>query len=324
MMVSKTTHYFKFVLLSLLISAVSACGTSTKRAMPGNAEGVPVGPGAAQGPPVPPGPVYGPNPGTETAAAPSPIGVFPSIPNPDRVVLVFGPGLVHGYAYIGVLRALRELRIEVHGIYGTEMGALAGALYYTQPNPNRIDWALLRFTEKNLQTPRGNFNFRIKSPENELESKLKEVFGDRRLETLSGKLHVSLVDTKTKEFVEATMGDLWRILRGALAGANGFSAADLDGREVRASNRKISEDYRIARQREGYPILVVSVGDAPSDLFRKLVQEQNGLALHVPMGAISNTEMKQRNQAVFSGKNAVHQATTEILQLVGRKPEASE
>ncbi len=311
-------------LAPVALALLAACGSASKRTNPASAA-EPMGPNQTTSAPAPNGEVYGPQPGENSSSATVPDGgSAPSIENPDRVVLVFGPGLVHGYAYVGVLRALRELKVAVHSVYGTELGALAGALYYTQPNPNRIDWALLRFTDRNLQKPTGKFSFRLKSPEGDLEAKLREVFGETRLESLNGKLHIALEDARSQVTFEATNGELWRILRGALAGANGFSPFDFEGREVRATRRDLSESFRIARQREGYPVLVFSAGQAPNEDFRRHVLEQRGEFIHIPMGSISNVDMKQRNQAAFQGKSAVHRSAQKILRLIGRDPETRE
>lgn len=274
-------------------------------------------------------------PSSDGASAAEPFGPFPApaveppqppgapaelVANPDRIVLVFGRGLTQGYTYVGVLRALAELKVPIHAIYATEVGALAAALYFTQPNANRIDWALLRFNEKNLRTPDGKFSFvRIQSPETELSTKLREVFGERRVESISEKLHITLEDAKTGETLVAKSGDLWRAIRGAMAGVNGFSPEDFEGRQVRASARGLSVEYGIARQNEKYPVVVVSVGAEPPLLFRKLVESQKATLLSVPLPGIDDLDLKKRNQAVFSGKKAVHQAANEILGLIGRK-----
>ncbi|MBS1963401.1 MAG: hypothetical protein JST04_14395 [Bdellovibrionales bacterium] len=264
-----------------------------------------------------PGEVYGPFPTNTTPDGPA---VEPAA-NPDRVVLVFGRGLTRGYAYVGVLRALHDLKVPVGAVYATEVGALAAALYYTQPNPNRIDWALLRFTEKNLGPTTGKFSLSLKSPEEELDARLKEVFGERRVETTADRLRIELQDAKSGEPVEARSGELWRAIRGALAGGNGFGPADLEGREVKVSARRIGDEFRVAQQAERYPIIVVSVGDAPSESLRKLVADGKATLIHVPLAGIDDLDLKQRNRAVFAGKSAVNKAAPEILALIGKAPE---
>ncbi len=307
---------------ALVILSLSACASAGKRGHSARENENTSNPGAnSTAKSAPTSEFYGPFPNGEAATLPAPTGSAEMVANPDRVVLVLGRGLTHGFAYVGVLRALHELKVPVHAVYATEVGALASALFFTEPNPNRVDWALLRFNEKNLGPASGKFSFRMNSPENDLDGKLREVFGDRRVESIGGRLHIGLEDTKTGEPLEARSGDLWRALRGALAGANRFDPVDFEGRSVHASARKLSEEYRVARQTEKYPIIVVSAGEPPTELFRKLVEDQKATLLYVPLPGIDDLDLKKRNQAVFSGKNAVHKAATEILGLVGRRPE---
>jgi predicted acylesterase/phospholipase RssA len=297
---------FRALLLATLIGVVG-CAAPAKRGTP-NPTAEKVAPHEE-----PRGEVYGPFP----TSAPS----APPVSDPDRIVLVFGKGLTHGFAYVGVLRALQELKVPVHAIYATETGALAGALYFTQKNLNRIDWALLRFNEKNLGKREGKISFRLSSPEKALEESLQEVFGETRLESIADRLHVWLEDTKTEESFDARSGSLSSALRGALAGANEYAPAELEGRNVRASNTKLSELYQRARETEKYPVVVVAAGAPPTELFRKLLENEKSTLLYVPLPGMDDLEIKRRNQAVFSGKNAVHKAAKEILSLVGRKSE---
>jgi hypothetical protein len=304
----------------ITILSLSACASSSKRNRSSHADEPP--PAALQNTiRSTEGALYGPFPNGEAATLPAPASASDLVPNPDRIVLVFGRGLTHGYAYVGVLRALNELKVPVQAIYATEVGALASALYLTQPNPNRVDWALLRFTEKNLGPASGKFSFHLNSPERDLDEKLKEVFGEKRVEHYSERLHIEIQDAKTNEALEAKSGDLWRAVRGALAGANGYSPADFEGRTIQASARKLSEEYRVARQSEKFPIVVVTAGEPPTELFRKLIEDQKATLVYVPLPGMDDLDLKKRNQAVFSGKNAVHRAAKEILGLIGRKPE---
>lgn len=321
--ISRTGEKLSRGIALVVILVISSCASSTKhRAMNAPANGN--GDSAIRNSATPEnqGEIYGPFPGGSTAPQPGPAALAEIISNPDRVVLVLGRGLTHGYAYVGVIRALHELKVPIQAIYATEVGALASALYFTQPNPNRVDWALLRFNEKNLGPASGKFSFHLGSPESDLDGKLKEVFGERRMESVADRLHIEVEDAKTGEALVAKSGDLWRAVRGSLAGSNGYSPIDFEGRSIHASARKLFEEYRVARQSEKYPIIVVSAGQPPTELFRKLVEDQKATLLYIPLAGIDDLDLKKRNQAVFAGKNGVHKAAIEILGLVGRKPES--
>jgi len=74
----------------------------------------------------------------------------PPAPSADRpkIILVLSGGGARGGAHIGVLRALEELRVPIHGVVGTSMGAVVGALYAAGHSPEtlerlavELDWA---------------------------------------------------------------------------------------------------------------------------------------------------------------------------------------
>ncbi|MCK4421462.1 patatin-like phospholipase family protein [candidate division WOR-3 bacterium] len=54
---------------------------------------------------------------------------IPELPRKVKVGVALGGGVVRGIAHIGVLRALEENNIPIHGISGTSMGAIIGGLY---------------------------------------------------------------------------------------------------------------------------------------------------------------------------------------------------
>ena len=60
-------------------------------------------------------------------------------PAAPRIVLVLSGGGARGGAHIGVLRALEELHIPIHGIVGTSMGAVVGGLYAAGRSPEELD-----------------------------------------------------------------------------------------------------------------------------------------------------------------------------------------
>ena len=49
----------------------------------------------------------------------------------ERVGLVLSGGGARGVAHVGVIQALEEMRVPVHAIAATSMGALVGGMYAT-------------------------------------------------------------------------------------------------------------------------------------------------------------------------------------------------
>ena len=61
-----------------------------------------------------------------------------------RIGLVLSGGGARGSAHIGVLKVLEELRIPIHSIAGTSMGALVGGIYASglplEEMERRVTW----------------------------------------------------------------------------------------------------------------------------------------------------------------------------------------
>lgn len=69
----------------------------------------------------------------------SPAGFADTPPDRPRVGLVLGGGGAKGGAHIGVLEVLDEMRVPVHCVVGTSMGALVGATFASGTAPAEIE-----------------------------------------------------------------------------------------------------------------------------------------------------------------------------------------
>ncbi|MEW6058336.1 MAG: patatin-like phospholipase family protein [Bdellovibrionota bacterium] len=104
---------------------------------------------AHQGSPV------GPNPPENFPASPEaqgPVGPEPApdyVPPKDGYVLVLGPGLARGMAYLGVLRELEEKQKPISAIVGVEMGALIGTIWASS-SLNGLEWEMHKFKKETL------------------------------------------------------------------------------------------------------------------------------------------------------------------------------
>ena len=61
-----------------------------------------------------------------------------------KVVLVLSGGGARGVAHIGVIKALEQMRIPIHGIVGTSMGAVVGGLYASGYSPEQMERVVAR------------------------------------------------------------------------------------------------------------------------------------------------------------------------------------
>ncbi len=272
-----------------------------------------------------PGATAAPQPEPEVSGPAEPFGPLPPpssisyAENPDQIVLILGPGISSGFTYVGVLKALNKLKVPIRAIYASEVGALVSALYLTQPNINKMDWALLQFNERNLIREKKLVSF--DSPEEKLEKALDDVLGNIRIEDLKTKIGIPLEEVESKTAVFADRGELKEVLRCTLSGANGIRPCVRGEGKVkyRASSGKIGQTYQIARQQETYPILVVSAGHEVPLLLRKLMDSQHAFYINVPLNKWDDLDLRRKNQAAFLGKQAIEQNEKAILSLIGKE-----
>jgi NTE family protein len=60
-------------------------------------------------------------------------------PKRPRVGVVLSGGSAHGFAHVGVLKVLEELRVPVDVVAGTSMGAIVGGLYASGMSPAEME-----------------------------------------------------------------------------------------------------------------------------------------------------------------------------------------
>jgi len=102
----------------------------------------------------------------QAASPPVPSGDGAAVPpTPPKIGLVLSGGGARGFAHIGVLKVLQELRVPVDVVAGTSMGAIVGGLYAAGYSPDQIaaladstDWAGI-FSSR---APRADLTWRLK------------------------------------------------------------------------------------------------------------------------------------------------------------------
>jgi len=144
------------VLAVIFLSAFTT-GCSGKSTRPGDGEsptvmGPPPAPESTEtvGPPLPP------STEAEQTTAPGPneeqVGPLPGAdytPPKDGYVLVLGPGLARGLAYLGVLREMEERNLSVNAVVGVEIGAVIGGIWASS-NLNNLEWEMHKFNKNTL------------------------------------------------------------------------------------------------------------------------------------------------------------------------------
>ncbi|MFN3814374.1 MAG: patatin-like phospholipase family protein [Aquificaceae bacterium] len=132
-----------------------------------------------------------------------------------RVKLVLSGGAARGIAHIGVLKALEELGVDVIRVSGVSAGALVGAFYCSGYTPEEMlkivkskDWLK---TIRPRVPKYGLFSF------SRAERFLREHLEIERIEQLTKKLYICVLDIKSGKTFYFDSGELYPLLLGSCA-----------------------------------------------------------------------------------------------------------
>ncbi len=281
----------------------------------------------------------GPEPSTgaplETFGPPKPAetplyGPTPELKKP--VVLVFGPGLARGFAYVGVLRALHEARIPIAAILTTELGSLIGAMYATDADINRFEWALQGFKEEVFLEKGSLINRLLEKPSDgkKLSEELEKVLGNKDLSGMKIPLQVGLQSESANEPTILNQGKVVAAIRAAMAVPGFLTVSDWNGTPAMAANS--SRPYLVseARALNLGPVIAVNVLSTPDQSKSRVIEVQMkaaenlgandlrsaDLVLRPDMKGIGYLDFAKRNDAAFRGKASVQNRIGDIKKLL--------
>lgn len=106
-----------------------------------------------------------------------------------RIALVLSGGGARGSAHIGVLKALEEMRIPVHMVTGTSMGAIVGAAYASGLSPQEIEQALAQTDWRDIfddRPPRKDLAYRRKVDDQTYLTRFELGFNHGKFQSPSG------------------------------------------------------------------------------------------------------------------------------------------
>ncbi len=181
-----------------------------------------------------------------------------------KIGLVLGGGGARGAAHIGVLRELEKLRVPIHAIAGTSMGAIVGGLYASGMTPAELEELVVSLDWKDSfhdATSREHMLFRRKQDDEDFPIRFEMGLRDGNLllpeGLISGQklswilrentLHVANIsdfdelptpfravasDIETGEAHVMSHGDLVLAMRASMSAPGIFSPVHADGRKL--------------------------------------------------------------------------------------------
>ncbi len=123
-----------------------------------------------------------------------------------KIGYVLSGGGARGFAHLGVLKLLEELKLIPHAISGTSIGAIIGALYADGKSPEQI----MHLLKRNDFLSWANFSFHKDSlfEMNTLRKVLQQSIPHDDFESLKIKLYINATDIKQGETVIFSKGKL--------------------------------------------------------------------------------------------------------------------
>ena len=131
----------------------------------------------------------------------------------SKVGLVLSGGGARGFAHIGTIKILDELKVKPSCVSGCSMGAVIGALYCLGYSGKDIEEKIKTLTLKNILS----ISFTKNSKKDKMENYLDIIFENKNFEDLQIPLYVNAVDIKTGKEVIFNKGNLSKAVRASIA-----------------------------------------------------------------------------------------------------------
>lgn len=128
--------------------------------------------------------------------------------------IVFSGGGVRGFAYVGVIKAFKEVGIDFDFVAGTSIGSLIGAIYASGMSVEEMEKKALEVKQKDFTSSKLFF---VPSKTERLEKLVEQSLPKLTFKGLKKPLCVVAVDLKTGKEVHITKGNLAKAIAGSCA-----------------------------------------------------------------------------------------------------------
>jgi len=174
-----------------------------------------------------------------------------------RLALVLAAGGPRGFAHVGVVRALKELRIEPDLIVGASVGALVGSAMAAGLEIERIE--ALAFDFDFYRLARWVPGDGLKLDGSRIATMVRESLGVRRFSQLRTPLAVVATDAQSQRPVVFNRGDLGWAVQASCAIPGRFPPVRVRGRETVDADVSSPLPVKTARQLGARRVLAVDV-----------------------------------------------------------------
>ncbi|MGB0127858.1 MAG: patatin-like phospholipase family protein, partial [Rhodocyclaceae bacterium] len=257
-----------------------------------------------------------------------------------KIGLALGSGAAHGFAHIGVLKALEAQGIHPDFIAGTSAGSVVGAIYASGHAPLEVQRMALEMDESQIADwglPSRGF---LKGEA--LAAYVNRVVSNRPLEKLKIPLAVVATDLKTGTMKVFRNGNAGQAVRASSAVPTIFRPVEIQGGEYVDGGLVSPVPAGVARDMGATFVIAVDIGDKPTDnkvssaldvfwqtwaiMGRSLARhdlKHADIVVRPNLVDVSATDFKGKNRAILEGEAAVARVLPELrskLQAAGWRP----
>jgi NTE family protein len=257
-----------------------------------------------------------------------------------KIGLALGSGAAHGFAHIGVLKALEAQGIHPDFVAGTSAGSVVGAIYASGHAPLEVQRMALEMDESQIADwglPSRGF---LKGEA--LAAYVNRVVSNRPLEKLKIPLAVVATDLKTGTMKVFRNGNAGQAVRASSAVPTIFRPVEIQGGEYVDGGLVSPVPAGVARDMGATFVIAVDIGDKPTDnkvssaldvfwqtwaiMGRSLARhdlKHADIVVRPNLVDVSATDFKGKNWAILEGEAAVARVLPELrskLQAAGWRP----
>lgn len=174
----------------------------------------------------------------------------------NKVGLVLSGGGARGFAHIGIIKVLDELKLKPFCISGCSMGAIIGALYCLGHSGKNIEKMINDLTLKNIL----KVSFHGVGNGSRIERYLDNLFENKNFEDLDIPLYVNAIDIESGEEIIFNKGNIAKAVRASIAIPGIFKPEIVNNRFLVDGGVKNNIPLQILLDRGISKIITVNVG----------------------------------------------------------------
>ena len=254
-----------------------------------------------------------------------------------QVTLVLGGGGARAATQVGVIKVLAEAGIPIHRIVGVSAGAMIGAVYAANPDPEHLEHTTLGIKHRrilNITLSRARKGFVTGDA---FQKYMAELTDHKSFTDLSIPFVAVAVDLLTGQLIAIDQGDLPQAINASCALPPVFHPVKIDGRHLVDGGAVDPVPVNIAKRYSHDIIIAVNITQQLSEklpgnmattfmryqkirlLAQSLVaSEAADVCIHPYVGDTSIFDTKDKRPLVAEGERAAREKIEIIKHLVGK------